>query len=87
MIQYVVQILMENLCTKFHFIKDNRFAEISSYKVNLAPPLGKILWNVTHVCKVTLCTTFPNLVTIRFSIEELLTIKYIMPRLQNFANQ
>ena len=83
MIQYVMQILMENLCTKFHFIKDNRITEISCYKVTLAPPFDKILLNVTHLFNVTLCTTFP----IQFSIEELLPFKFIRPHLQKFGNQ
>ena len=87
MIQYVVHILMENLCTKFHFTTDNRIVEMSCYSITVVPPVGRIVSKVTHVCSVAVCTTFPYLVVVEFSIEELWPGKSIRPHLKKFGNQ
>ena len=43
MLQYVMHTLVENLCTKFHFIQDNRIVEISGYNVTVAPLVGTVV--------------------------------------------
>ena len=60
MIQYVIQILMENLWTKFHSIKDDRIAEISCYNVTLVPPLGRMYYEILHTSVRSPCAQHPK---------------------------
>ena len=83
MLWYVMCMFMEKLCTKFHFIKDNKIEEISCFTAFVACPADRI---VTHLCKVSVCTIFTSLVAIQFSIEKVFPVKCIRPCLQKFDN-
>lgn len=51
------------------FIRDRRVVEVSCYNITVELPVGRIVSNDTHLCSVAVCTTFPNLESIQFTLK------------------